>query len=80
MRSTARLAAVFAEPAAATAVAGLKSALKKKIVGKGETALVVITGNGLKDIKSAMAATPPPIALPNDLSALSRELKKRKLA
>ncbi len=79
MRATARLAAVFAEPAAATAVAGLRAALRQKVVGKPETALVVITGNGLKDIKSAIQATEAPMTVENDPGKLSGELQKRKL-
>jgi threonine synthase len=80
MRVTARLSAVFAEPAASAAVAGLKTAVKRKIVGAQETALVVITGNGLKDIKSAIRATKPPISVKNDMDVLAKELRRRKLA
>jgi len=79
MRKSARLAAVFAEPAAATAIAGLAKAVEKGIVRKSETALVVVTGNGLKDVKSAIQATSPPIDIPPNLSALDAELNHRRL-
>lgn len=79
MRKTARLSAVFGEPAGAASVAGLAAAVKQGIVGQGETALCVITGNGLKDVKSAIQATSPPIDLPPELGALEAELKERRL-
>lgn len=79
MRKSARLAAVFAEPAAATAIAGLAKAVEKGIVRKSETALVVVTGNGLKDVKSAIQATSPPIDILPNLSALDAELNHRRL-
>lgn len=79
MRQSARLAAVFAEPAAATALAGLGKAVERGIVRKSETALVVVTGNGLKDVKSAIEATAPPIDIAPNLSALDAELNQRRL-
>ena len=56
MRMAARLAAVFGEPAGVTSLAGVKKALEQKIIGANESVLVVITGNGLKDIQSAKQA------------------------
>ncbi|HEY8206793.1 MAG TPA: threonine synthase, partial [Myxococcaceae bacterium] len=79
MRKTARLAAVFAEPAGAASVAGLAAAVRQGLVGRGETALCVATGNGLKDVKSAIQATTPPIDLPPEMDALEAELKERRL-
>ena len=54
MRDLARGAAVFAEPAGATAYAGLQKAVREGLVKSDEAIVCVITGNGLKDIKSAM--------------------------
>ncbi len=56
MRTTARMGAVFGEPAGVTGVAGLKKAIEKGIIKKTESVLCVITGNGLKDIRSAKQA------------------------
>lgn len=56
MRITARTGAVFGEPAGVTGVAGLKKAIEKGIIKKNESALCMITGNGLKDISSAKKA------------------------
>ena len=46
--------AVFAEPAAAAAYAGLLKAVRAQKIDRDETVVVVITGNGLKDIPSAV--------------------------
>jgi threonine synthase len=56
MRVLAQQAAVFSEPAGATAYAGLVKALKRKLMDRNETVVVLITGNGLKDVKSAIKA------------------------
>jgi threonine synthase len=56
MRTTARLGGVFGEPAGVAGVAGLRRAVNQGIVTKGDTALVVITGNGLKDVQTARLA------------------------
>ncbi|MBI4811311.1 MAG: pyridoxal-phosphate dependent enzyme, partial [Ignavibacteriales bacterium] len=56
MRLTARLGGVFGEPAGVAGVAGLRKAVQQNIVKSNETAVVVITGNGLKDIQSAKQA------------------------
>ena len=45
---------VFAEPAAAAAYAGLVKAARQGLVKPGETVVCLITGSGLKDIRSAM--------------------------
>jgi len=49
-------AGVFAEPAGAAALAGLIRAMDVGLVERDERIVVVNTGNGLKDIDSAMAA------------------------
>lgn len=79
MRRTARLGAVFAEPAAAAGVAGVAAAVARSIVDWGESVLVVITGNGLKDVKSAIQAVSPPIDIDPDPSALESALRERRL-
>jgi threonine synthase len=56
MRVLARQAAVFAEPAGATAYAGLVKAVQRGMVHHDETVVALITGNGLKDVKSAIKA------------------------
>ena len=48
---------IYAEPAGAAPVAGVRRAVVEGIVAPGETVVVVVTGTGLKDTESAMAAT-----------------------
>ena len=76
MKTTARLAGVFGEPAGVTASAGLKKAIEQKIIKPNESALVIVTGNGLKDIQSAKQAAGEPISLPPTIDALSKWLQK----
>ncbi|MGD2145584.1 MAG: threonine synthase [Anaerolineae bacterium] len=62
----ARGCAVFAEPAAAAAYAGLAKALDLGVVAVEERIVVLSTGSGLKDIASVMKAVKkqPPIVEP----------------
>ena len=76
MRTTGRLAGVFAEPAAATAVAGLARAVREGIVSHRAAALAVITGNGLKDTRAALEAAPRPVDIPPELSAVEAALAR----
>jgi len=71
MRQTARLGAVFAEPAGAASVAGLRAAVSAGVVPSDATALAVITGNGLKDIKAAMHAAGQPHDVRPDIAAVA---------
>ncbi len=50
----ARLSGVFAEPAAAASYAGARAAIDEGHIRPAESVLLLVTGNGLKDIKSAM--------------------------
>ena len=78
MKSTARFGGVFGEPAGVTAAAGLKRALETKIISPNESALVIVTGNGLKDIQYAKQAVGDPISLPPTMAALTAVLSSRK--
>jgi threonine synthase len=71
MRQTARLGAVFAEPAGAASVAGLRAAVADGLVPADATALAVITGNGLKDIRAAMGAAGQPHDVRPDIAAVA---------
>ncbi len=52
----ARGSGVFGEPAGATAYAGLVKAVEKGLVSPDDRIVVINTGNGLKDVASAMKA------------------------
>ncbi len=79
MRYTGRLAGVFAEPAAAAAVAGLRRAVAEGVVGKRARAVAIVTGNGLKDIQSAKAAVGEPFEVPPDGAGIEAILEEREL-
>nr|MBN1229244.1 pyridoxal-phosphate dependent enzyme [Anaerolineae bacterium] len=62
----ARNTGIFAEPAAAATYAGLLKAVDTGLVGGSERVVVLITGNGLKDITSAQKSVPQaPVVAPN---------------
>ncbi len=67
-----RLSGVFAEPAAAAAVAGAAAARRDGVLGADDDVLIVITGNGLKDIAGALSALPEPHRVPPDIAAVER--------
>lgn len=49
----ARLTGVFAEPASAAVYAGTKVAVQSGIINSNETVALMLTGNGLKDVRRA---------------------------
>lgn len=65
---------IFAEPAGATAFAGLVRAIADGIVGSDEPILVINTGSGLKDIKAAMQAVVEAPIIEPTLAALKKIL------
>jgi threonine synthase len=75
MRLTARLGGVFGEPAGVAGVAGLRRAVAQGMVDRNSSAVVVITGNGLKDIQSAKQATGQPLDIEPDFSLLEKRLQ-----
>jgi len=79
MRYCGRLAGVFAEPAAAAAVAGLSRAVATGLVPRRASAVALITGNGLKDIQSARAAAGKPFDLAPDGAGLQEILCQQEL-
>jgi threonine synthase len=79
MRSTGRLTGIFAEPAAATSVAGLRRALADGTVGRRASVVAVITGNGLKDVQSARSAVAQPFEIAPDGDGLPDMLRRQEL-
>ena len=80
MRDVARRESVFGEPAGVASVAGLKKACAQGRVKPGETVVAVITGNGLKDVASAMKAVGKPHLISPDVSELKSLVGALKLA
>ena len=62
---------VFAEPAAAAALAGVVAAVENGNITHDERVLAMITGSGLKDIRSAIQAGGEPIRIEPTLDALA---------
>jgi threonine synthase len=79
MREAGRRAGVFGEPAGVAGLAGLRQAVAEGIVGRRETALAVVTGSGLKDVRSAMRAAGEPASLAPDDDALAAHLDESPL-
>lgn len=70
-------AGIFAEPAGATAYVGMLEAVQRGEIGPNDVAIVVSTGSGMKDIRSAMKATGEAVIIEPTLTALERYLEKR---
>jgi threonine synthase len=68
---------VFAEPAGATAYAGMCKALREGLIDSTSDVLVVNTGSGLKDIRSAMKATGEIVVIHPDMASLEQYLQKK---
>ncbi|MFQ5490795.1 MAG: threonine synthase [Phycisphaerae bacterium] len=72
VRLTGRLTGVFAEPAAAAAVAGVAQACRQGIVDANADVVAMITGNGLKDPAGAGRAVGGPHEIPPELDRVKR--------
>jgi threonine synthase len=73
---TGRLTGVFAEPAAATAIAGIAVAREQGILTAKSSVLAMITGNGLKDIVGALKAVGEPFDVQPTLDAVLAIVEK----
>jgi threonine synthase len=78
-REAGRRAGLFGEPAAVAALAGLKQAVADGIVGRRASALAVLTGSGLKDVRAALRSGGSPVDLPPEDEALDEHLRERPL-
>lgn len=68
---------VYAEPAAAAALAGVKVAIAEKTISRDERVLAMVTGSGLKDTRAAIRAGGEPIRIKPDLNNLAAALDGR---
>jgi threonine synthase len=69
---------IFAEPAGAAAYAGLLAALHQGLVRAEERIVLMITGNGLKDVASARKAVGEPLVVDANLDSVKSVLPKDK--
>ena len=66
---------VLAEPAGAAGFAGLKNLINKGIVSPNDRVIVLITGNGLKDIDAVLSAVKKqPVRVENSLDDIQNKL------
>ena len=72
----ARQTGVFAEPAAAAAYAGFVSACEKGAINSDDRVLVMLTGNGLKDVDTVRRAVSEPIRVRPDLDEFIARLSE----
>ncbi|MFB0534004.1 MAG: threonine synthase, partial [Anaerolineae bacterium] len=72
MRVLARGTAVFGEPAGVTGFAGLQKMVRDGRVNPKERVVVLVTGNGLKDVGSAIKASGAPHLIEPSLDDLKR--------
>lgn len=76
-RELTRFEGLFAEPASAASLAGVKKARQQGKIPADAKVVAVLTGNGLKDPSTAMEAVPvKPVRLPNDWEAVERAIRE----
>jgi threonine synthase len=71
----ARKAGVFGEPAGVAGVAGMRRAVKSGIISRNESVAIVMTGNGLKDIQSAIRAAGSTIEVRPEMEEVRKAVK-----
>ncbi len=76
MRLLAREVAVFAEPAGATGFAGLQKMVRRGEIDPQERIVVLVTGNGLKDVASAIKATGEPYRVEPTIEDVHRVMER----
>lgn len=76
MPALAQRSGVFAEPAAAAVFAGAQHAVQSGWIKPEESALLLLTGNGLKDVRRAQEAVGQALRVPPDPSVVREILMK----
>jgi threonine synthase len=67
--------AIFVEPSAALPLAAVRKLKKKRFLKKSDTVVLIATGVGLKDPRSALDLHPTPPAVEPEMSEIDRFLK-----
>lgn len=76
MRELARYTGVFGEPAGVACFAGLLKLVKGRKIGKEESVVLIVSGSGLKDIKSAQRAVKRPDKIKPNINELIKYIQK----
>ncbi|NNN06702.1 MAG: threonine synthase [Elusimicrobia bacterium] len=80
IRTLAQGAGVFAEPAGAAAYAGLAKCAADGRVRGDDSAVIVVTGSGLKDVSSAMKAAGRPHDVGTGMDSVRRLVAREKIS
>lgn len=72
-----RSCGVFGEPAGVTGAAGVKKLCQQGVLGKNDTVVSVVTGNGLKDVANAIKSCGEPITIPSDMDRLLKAFAEK---
>lgn len=72
-----RMTGIFAEPAAATAIAGLRRLAAEGAIKGDETVVALVTGNGLKDVPAASKSVSFPKPIEPTIDAVRRAIAVR---
>ena len=75
----AQLSGVFVEPAAAAAFAGARIAVQSQHINPDEHIAIVLTGNGLKDVRTAQKSVQPVASVAPNMQAVRDHLRKLSL-
>jgi threonine synthase len=73
----AQLTGVFSEPSSAAVYAGAKRAVQSKLIQPDESLLLLMTGNGLKDIKRAQQSVAQGLRVQPNLESIKQALQIR---
>jgi len=71
----ARMTGVFGEPAGVAGVAGVRRAVESSVIDRSESVAIVMTGNGLKDVRSAMRAVGGAIHVRRDIENIRKAIE-----
>lgn len=71
----ARLTGVFAEPSAAAVYAGARRAVELGVVSPDESIALLLTGNGLKDVRRAQQSVGQAVRVPPSVMAIRQALQ-----
>lgn len=77
LRYVPRLTGVFGEPAGVASVAGIAAARDVQVIGPKDSVFAVITGNGLKDVRTASAAAGQAHTIEPSLDAVAAVVQER---
>ncbi|MCA9893767.1 MAG: threonine synthase [Anaerolineae bacterium] len=75
----AQLSGVFVEPAAAAAFAGARIAVQSHHINPDDHIALVLTGNGLKDVRTAQKSVQPVASVAPNMEAVRDHLRKQSL-